>query len=48
AQILRRLGVRKMELLSNHPKKMIGLEGFGLEVTGSVPLDGEQVEGESL
>ncbi len=35
AQILRRLGVRRMELLTDHPKKLIGLEGFGLELVGS-------------
>jgi len=36
AQILRRIGVKKMELISDHPKKLIGLEGFGLEITGTV------------
>jgi 3,4-dihydroxy 2-butanone 4-phosphate synthase / GTP cyclohydrolase II len=35
AQILRRIGVKKMELLTDHPKKLVGLEGFGLEVTGT-------------
>lgn len=34
AHILRDLGVRKMELLSNHPQKIIGLDGYGLTVTG--------------
>lgn len=38
AQILRLLGVRKMRLLSNNPKKIIGVEGFGLEVVERVPL----------
>jgi 3,4-dihydroxy 2-butanone 4-phosphate synthase/GTP cyclohydrolase II len=38
AQILRSLGVRTMKLLSNNPKKLVGLEGFGLEVTERVPL----------
>lgn len=38
AQILRSLGVRKMRLLSNNPKKIIGVEGFGLEVVERVPL----------
>ncbi len=33
AQILRDLGVRKMCLLTNNPKKIVGLEGYGLEVT---------------
>jgi 3,4-dihydroxy 2-butanone 4-phosphate synthase/GTP cyclohydrolase II len=33
AQILRDLGVRKMCLLTNNPKKIVGLEGYNLEVT---------------
>ncbi|MBW2094646.1 MAG: bifunctional 3,4-dihydroxy-2-butanone-4-phosphate synthase/GTP cyclohydrolase II [Deltaproteobacteria bacterium] len=39
AQILVALGVRKMKLLTNNPKKIIGLEGYGLEVTGRVPIE---------
>ncbi len=39
AQILRQLGLRKMKLLSNNPKKIIGLQGFGLEVVERVPLE---------
>lgn len=38
AQILRSLGVREMRLLSNNPKKLVGLQGFGLSVTERVPL----------
>jgi 3,4-dihydroxy 2-butanone 4-phosphate synthase/GTP cyclohydrolase II len=38
AQILCDLGVRTMRLLSNNPAKRIGLEGYGLRVTGRVPL----------
>lgn len=38
AQILRQLGVRRMRLLSNNPKKIVGLEGFGLSVEDRVPL----------
>jgi 3,4-dihydroxy 2-butanone 4-phosphate synthase/GTP cyclohydrolase II len=41
AQILVALGVRKMRLMTNNPKKIIGLEGYGLEVTGRVPLETE-------
>jgi 3,4-dihydroxy 2-butanone 4-phosphate synthase/GTP cyclohydrolase II len=39
AQILASLGVRKMKLMTNNPKKIIGLEGYGLEVTGRIPIE---------
>ena len=39
AQILRDIGVRKMRLMTNNPKKIIGLEGYGLEVVGRVPIE---------
>ncbi len=39
AQILRDLGVRKMRLLTNNPKKIIGLEGYGLEVLERVSIE---------
>ncbi len=39
AQILAALGVRKMRLITNNPKKIVGLEGYGLEVTGRVPIE---------
>ncbi|XP_022141023.1 bifunctional riboflavin biosynthesis protein RIBA 1, chloroplastic-like isoform X2 [Momordica charantia] len=38
AQILRDLGVRTMKLMTNNPKKYIGLKGYGLAVSGRVPL----------
>ena len=39
AQILVALGVRKMKLITNNPKKIVGLEGYGLKVTGRVPIE---------
>jgi 3,4-dihydroxy 2-butanone 4-phosphate synthase/GTP cyclohydrolase II len=39
AQILRDLGVRKMRLMTNNPKKIIGLEGYGLQVVERVPIE---------
>ncbi|WP_187262934.1 bifunctional 3,4-dihydroxy-2-butanone-4-phosphate synthase/GTP cyclohydrolase II [Pontibacter beigongshangensis] len=39
AQILRDLGVTKMRLISNNPKKRIGLIGYGLEVVENVPIE---------
>lgn len=38
AQILRALGVRKIRLLTNHPKKIVGLQGYGLTVMEQVHL----------
>lgn len=38
AQILLDLGVRKMKLLTNNPRKIVALEGYGLEVVERVPL----------
>ena len=38
AQILVDVGVRKMKLLTNNPVKRAGIEGYGLTVTGRVPL----------
>ena len=39
AQILVDLGVRKMRLITNNPKKIIGLEGYGLSVIEQVPIE---------
>jgi 3,4-dihydroxy 2-butanone 4-phosphate synthase/GTP cyclohydrolase II len=41
AQILRDLGVRKMRLLTNNRKHLVGLGGYGLEVTALVPIPRE-------
>ncbi len=38
AQILHDLGVRKLRVLTNNPRKLIGLQGYGLEVVEQVPL----------
>lgn len=39
AQILRELGISKMKLISNNPKKRAGLLGYGLEVVDTVPIE---------
>ena len=41
AQILHDLGVRKIRLLTNNPKKVVGLEGYGLEIIDQVPIRSE-------
>ena len=38
-QILREIGVRSMRLLSNNPRKLVGIEGYGLSVTKWLPLE---------
>ncbi len=39
AQILRNLGIKKMRLISNNPKKRAGLIGYGLEIIDSIPIE---------
>ncbi|MGB2867966.1 MAG: bifunctional 3,4-dihydroxy-2-butanone-4-phosphate synthase/GTP cyclohydrolase II [Bacteroidota bacterium] len=39
AQILRDLGVGKMRLMTNNPKKIVGLHGYGLDIVERVPLE---------
>lgn len=44
AQILRDIGVRQLRILTNNPKKIVGLEGYGLEVVERVPIEIEAKE----
>ena len=44
AQILRDLGIKKMRLLTNNPKKRAGLEGYGLEIVENVSIEIESNE----
>jgi 3,4-dihydroxy 2-butanone 4-phosphate synthase/GTP cyclohydrolase II len=39
AQILASLGVKRMKLMTNNPRKIIGLEGYGLEMVERVPIE---------
>ena len=39
AQILRHLGISKLRLMTNNPKKRAGLTGYGLEIVENVPLE---------
>ncbi len=39
AQILRQLGIKRLRLISNNPKKRVGLTGYGLEVVENVPIE---------
>jgi 3,4-dihydroxy 2-butanone 4-phosphate synthase/GTP cyclohydrolase II len=38
AQILVDLGLKKIRLLTNNPKKIVGLEGYGLEIVEQLPI----------
>jgi 3,4-dihydroxy 2-butanone 4-phosphate synthase/GTP cyclohydrolase II len=38
AQILIDLGLRQIRVLTNHPRKLVALEGYGLEIADQVPL----------
>ena len=39
AQILRDLGISRLRLMTNNPRKIVGLEGYGLEIAERVPLE---------
>jgi len=44
AQILAILGVKKMRLLTNNPKKIVGLDGYGLSIVEQIPIEVEPNE----
>jgi 3,4-dihydroxy 2-butanone 4-phosphate synthase/GTP cyclohydrolase II len=44
AQILADLGVREMRIITNNPKKMVGLEGYGIKIVEQVPIEIEPNE----
>ena len=44
AQILRDLGITKIRLLTNNPKKLVGLKGHGLEIVDRIPIEMEPGE----
>ncbi|HXM17542.1 MAG TPA: bifunctional 3,4-dihydroxy-2-butanone-4-phosphate synthase/GTP cyclohydrolase II [Candidatus Tumulicola sp.] len=50
SQILHDLGVREMKIITNNPRKIAGLEGYGLKMTGRVPLiiDGDEYNADYL
>ena len=45
AQILHQIGLRRIRLLTNHPKKLTALEGFDIEITGVEPLVADEMVG---
>ena len=44
AQILVELGVKEMRLMTNNPRKLFGLEGYGLKVVERVPIEIEPIK----
>ena len=44
AQILSDLGLSRIRLLTNHPRKIVALEGYGIEIVDQVPVQGESME----
>jgi 3,4-dihydroxy 2-butanone 4-phosphate synthase/GTP cyclohydrolase II len=44
AQILCDLGLRSLRLMTNNPRKIVGLEGYGLKVTEQIPLEVESCD----
>jgi 3,4-dihydroxy 2-butanone 4-phosphate synthase / GTP cyclohydrolase II len=48
AQIIRELGIRKIRLMTNNPVKRVGLEGYGLQIIETIPLEIEPNEHNSF
>ena len=48
AQILRSLGLSKLRMMTNSPKRLVGLEGYGLEVVEQVPITDTSVSNPAL
>ena len=44
AQILRKLGLKKIRIMTNNPRKIVGLEGYGLQLVERVPIEVEAKE----
>ena len=47
-QILRDLGIRRLRLLTNNPRKRIGLAGYGLDLVEQTPIELPEGAGENL
>ncbi len=41
AQMLRHLGINRLRLMTNNPKKRVGLIGYGLEIVDNVPIEAD-------
>ncbi len=41
AQILRKLGLKKIRIMTNNPRNIVGLEGYGLQLVERVPIEVE-------
>ncbi|MBJ96215.1 MAG: 3,4-dihydroxy-2-butanone-4-phosphate synthase [Rickettsiales bacterium] len=48
AQVLRDLGVRKIRLITSSKRRLVGVEGYGLEVVERVDLDGDESDADEL
>ncbi|MBV9082384.1 MAG: 3,4-dihydroxy-2-butanone-4-phosphate synthase [Acidobacteriaceae bacterium] len=48
AQILSDLGLSTIRLLTNHPRKVVGLEGFGIQITAQIPFPAGTAEGVAM